>query len=347
MVAMTASNENDRTAQEQTPNQKTNEGDNESKNTVEMSAEKAYYLQRTQVLGELQQELLKWAKTRFWVVTAVVVLVGFLGSGLLIRETVRTLVEKQIADANTAAIIAKEAATRAALATEEITKQAQTYVKTVTELQEKASQVDAQFVSVRQRLEAESANVKAGAAREAKDITTRLGRLESLVAGLAKQPQVDRQAVAAYQSDIVKLRESAFAEGKRFAENSTYFVSIYYNEKTAAIAPKVVEILTQAGFKASSMSSTLVFRKFSSAEEPQILGLPSTRPLPGNVNRIIYDFNGEAKAKEISEMLRSVVRFSEIRMWTLGDPSEVSPTVYSPLSLSYRKEQRIYVVLAE
>lgn len=320
-----------------------------SRGAIEMPAEKAYYLQKTQVLDDLQKELIQWAKNRFWIVTAIVIVLGYFGFSLLIRETVRGLVEKEITDANRAAIIAKESATRASLATEEVTKQAQTYSKTVIGLQEKANQVDAQFISLRQKFEADSANVKAGAAREAKDIATRLARLETLVAEMAKQPQLSQEAVSAYQKEIAGLKEAAFAEGKKFGENSAYYVTVYYNEKTIALSTKVVEKLSQAGFKAASSSvGTLSFQLDISSGSLWSTGKPgelAIRRMEFTSNKIIYDIGSDAKAKEIGDLLRSLAYFSEIRLWNVKDPSGI---VSSSLGLNLLgQEKRIAVFLVE
>lgn len=323
-----------------------------SKGSIEMPAEKAYYLQKTQVLGDLQKEIVQWAKKRFWIVTAIIIVLGFFGSSLLIRETVRGLVEKEIADATRAAIIARESATRASLATEEVIKQAQTYTKTVSALQEKANKVDAQFIGIRQRLEAESANVKAGAAREAKDIATRLARLETLVAGVAKQPQTSQQAVADYQKEIAGLREAAFTEGKKFGENSAYYVTVYYKENASALSTKVVEKLAQAGFKATSSSiGTLSFPlRFSSGGLGSIAIDKSGEFVPRRVeftsNKIIYGFGSDAKAKEIGDLLRPLAHFSEIRLWGLEDPSGIFSSSFVP-GLVGLEGKRIAVFLVE
>ncbi len=341
---MTPADEPEQTAQKDKPKQ--SDADTGSV-TITMPAEKAYYLQRVQVLEELQTDLLKWAKKRFWIITAIVVVFGVLGSGILIRETVRTLVDKQIAEANTAAILAKESATRATLATDEIIKHTQTYGKTVGVLQERATKVDAQFVAIQQRMEAESGNVKAGAARETKDIATRLARLESLVGGLAKQPQIPQKEVAAYEKEIAELKQAAFAEGKRFAENSDYYVTVYYNEKSTTLSTKVTEKLTEAGFKAVgypisklSIPSRVGFawdRPGAPIDTTLPLKPTQLKPIEINTNRIIYGagVGAEGKAKEIGELLRPLVNFSEVKMWSPDYPVDL----FSPLIMYGLREQ--------
>ena len=318
------------------------------KGIIEMPAEKAYYLQKTQVLDDLQKELIQWAKKRFWIITAIVIVLGFFGSSLLIRETVRGLVEKEIEDANKAAIIARESATRAAIATEEVAKQAQTYAKTVIGLQEKASQVDTQFTSIRQRLEAETANVKADAARETKDIATRLTHLEKLVAGVVKQPQTSQQAVATYQKEIVELKEVAFNEGKKFGENSAYYVTVYYNEQTIALSAKIVEKLTQAGFKAAS-SSILTLRFLENITLVETFIKPSEVKVQKGeitVNTIIHDIGlpAYAKAKEIGDLLRPLVDFSQIRPPGTNDPIGIVSSSSMSSLLGVEKRIAVFVV---
>jgi len=348
-------NENDQEQNQGAPPKASH--DQLSNSAIEMPADKAYYLQRIDLLQEVQRELTSWAKTRLWWIAAIAVIGGYLGFTVLVKEVIREFAGKAVQEAVEASILARDSAQKAKVVTDQGTKQAETYATTVAALQEKANGVDAQFVVIRQRLQAESTNLKANAEREVKEITTRLARLEKLVTGLATQPQIAQTAVTNYQKDVAEIKAAAFADGKRFAENAKYFVIVYYNEKTSAVSTKVLEKLREAGFKVTSSSKVLVFTSYPSAlltPEAILSYKPSENLLRQKeitVNTIIYDFGAEAKAKEIADLIRPLARVTQIRSWTLGDPSELSsrsssPTLTSPVWGS-DAENRISVFIVE
>lgn len=270
--------------------------------------ERQYYLRRTQLLNELQGELLSWGRRQFWLVSLIVGVLaigGYFGVANLVQSTVREVVEREAGqmrreawEAAKAAALAQESTAKARTATEEATKRTEAYAETVGALQERAKQVDTQFLAVLQRLEAESANLRVAAAKDVKDVTARLARLEELVAKMARDSEASRQAVETYQKEVAALKAAAQAEASRFASNAAYRVTVYFNDSTRDLSAKAVEILAQAGFKTSS-ASVSVFDLFS--KSPSLGG-------GRTVNSIVYDPKEKAKAEGIRILLSSLVR---------------------------------------
>jgi len=55
------------------------------------------------------------------------------------------------------------------------------------------------------------------------------------------------------------------------------------------------------------------------------------KPIEINTNRIIYGVGADGKAKEIGELLRPLVNFSEVTMWSPHYPTDL----FSPLMIYY------------
>lgn len=282
--------------------------------TVEMPAEQAYFLQRTQVLHEVQGELLAWGKRRFWVISFVVVAVGALGGYAFIKETVRSFVEREVGkveretrEASKAAVLAQDSAAKARAATEEAAKQAETYGRTVGALQERAKEVDALFLGVRQRVDAESGSLKVRAEKDVKEISDRLNRLDELVASLAKESQASRQALDAYRKELAEMKASAQAERGRFAANAEYRVTVYFNDKTKNLSDRVVERLRQAGFKTSAQAMKEVAEILPKL--PSIAG-----PRVTAVNSITYTPDAKMKAEEVRDLVAPLVLAGRLKL---------------------------------
>jgi len=136
----------------------------------DMPSEKAYYLQRTQVLGEVQAELLAWAKRRFWIVAIVSVCVGWFG----LRTIIKDLASDELKDARAASARAEAAADAASGATAKAQANIAAYMSTVDELRTTAA-----------------------------SLTVMVNGLQEKVSGMAAAAEVLRQADASLQGGPV------------------------------------------------------------------------------------------------------------------------------------------------
>ena len=57
---------------------------------VQLPAEDAYQLIRSQAIAEVQGELEQWGRRRFWFITTILSLVGFFGGSVLIKTVVES-----------------------------------------------------------------------------------------------------------------------------------------------------------------------------------------------------------------------------------------------------------------
>jgi hypothetical protein len=67
-----------------------------NEDTVNISAEKAYFLQRTQVLEDVQKELVHWTKRRLWIITFTIVVVGFFGIKNIVETVTKNVITIRI-----------------------------------------------------------------------------------------------------------------------------------------------------------------------------------------------------------------------------------------------------------
>jgi hypothetical protein len=263
---------------------------------------------------EVKDELLRWARSRFWIITVIVLVVGFFGIRFLIKESVRDQVDTeiqelkseiidrfqgQVLEAWKKTVLAEEAALKAKTAYEKTAKEADKYAETVADLQEAADQLDTQFVSMRQRIEAESGIVKASTGKEIENIRLQLVRLQELVEQVARGSTENLEAaVETYQETQSRIEKTAMAEKERFTENSVYLVTLFHSDKiTFMLSRGAYQGLVEAGFKTSETSFD-----------------PYEHTLPSNLegrNVIAYPPGARSKAHEIMEILASYPEIGE------------------------------------
>lgn len=203
--------------------------------------------QREIARRNLEEEVIRQLKRRFWLAALVLTVLGYFG----LKEIVRGVTETEIRAAQRAAILAEESAKKTTTATDAATQQAEAYSKSVGALQNEAVKVQQQFFAVKNQLEADRGNQKASLDRNALELQTRIARLDELVAKLAQDSQTSRQALDTYRKDLEKLTATAEAERKRFTENSQYSVVVYSTATTRDLANTAQLRLSELGFRAS------------------------------------------------------------------------------------------------
>ena len=203
------------------------------------------------------------------------------------------------------------------------------YSSLVDDLQKRATQVDAQFIGVQQKIQAETASVKALTSQELKAVVTRLNNLETLVTSFGKDFEGTRQMIAQYQAEISTLKAKTESELKRFAENANFNATVLFVPQTEKLSRAVTARLTEAGFKTSSLSLSIFAGK---------LAVESRR------NSIVYGADAKQKAREIQDLLGSLVRIRD--MTELGAMPILDWTYLShiPFSLALKNSVRITLV---
>jgi hypothetical protein len=214
---------------------------------------------------------------------------------------VRTATDTEIRAAQKAANLAEEKGNRAGSAAEEAKRIIDGYGRTMGALQSDAARVQTQFLEMKQRLDAESANAKARADKGLKEATARLSRLEELVAKVSQDSQASRQAITSYKADLERIQTAAEAERKRFAENSEYSVVVAYTDKNRSAAEAATVMLTKAGFKASKLRLPVDKKELV----PWFL-IPEA-------NLIVHTADAATKAAEVRGLIAPLVKIATIQ----------------------------------
>jgi hypothetical protein len=169
-------------------------------------------------------------------------------------------------------------------------------------LQEQAKGVADQFSLVSQQINAASANAARRSQQDFDALQQRITGLETLVKKIGDENDATRKATADYARQVATLEVKVEKEQKRFAENSEYTVSIFFDPSRKAQAAELQSRLAALGFRAP------------------------IRELPANAakgNTLTYQSPSDAKAQEVMALVKPVVRdiqakkFPELRLSSL------------------------------
>jgi len=209
---------------------------------VELPAEKAYYLLRTQIVQEIQGQLLAWAKQRVWIASAIAAFIGFIGINAIVTVSLYGLLKDDLRSAQQASVIAADAAAQARTAT----KMANSHVEN---LNVKAKDLDDRFGNLTGKLEAESINAKEAAIKEVELLGEKVDALDDLVSKLAKRSEDSAAALDEYQSTRREQQKLAESRRDEFSQNSDFRVRVFTPPSVGLTAKALVASLAKLGFK--------------------------------------------------------------------------------------------------
>lgn len=269
--------------------------------TSDTHGEPRFTSKQEDLIRRLETEVMSRLKWRFWIGALVVALLGFFG----VREMLRGFVDTEVKAAQRAAILAEESAKKATTATDEASKQTQSYIKTVETLQGEAQKVDAQFVAVRQRITADAKNAALRSEKDFSAAQQRLAALEALVKQIGEENEVTRRATADYAKKVATLENRIEREQKRFAENSAYTVWISFIPDKKSLALDIQSRLASAGFKAPLTEITSKILEASKG------------------TTLTYLAAGESKAQEVLAVVKSILKDVQTKKLPDADPTKL------------------------
>ena len=226
-------------------------GDGSTRPRIELTPEHAYYLQRTQVVSELHEELETWAKKRFWGIAFIVVVVGVVG----VRALVRDMIFSELRAATKATAVAEAASEHVTEVTKKIRSEADLYGQRLKDLSSRADEVGSEMDNLRSRIQAEGLHAIATASLEIKTMGEKLQELDTLVRTIATSSQATGQSLARYEEGLSRLDTNASQTKAQFADNSKFDVLVVFHPDDALeeqLATSIVSALSNAGFKAST-----------------------------------------------------------------------------------------------
>jgi hypothetical protein len=265
----------------------------------DLTAEKAYYLQRTQVLEDLETELTKWGKHRFWIIAVLAVLVGLFGAHAVIRG----LVDSQLRDAARASAEAEAAARAARESTARAQAAVESYEKTVAELRNHATDVDIHYRELDAKLASRSENVRNGIQLAQTEFDLQLANLKSAIATLLHDVKGSRSAEN-FDVEVNRIRESSQTRTASFAENSRYRLTFSYLGPATPQTRAAILALRAAGFLLEDYPNS----DYAKDERDNFPGHAGT--LSRSTHPIVaYHPSAQRKAEEVRDILHRVVGY--------------------------------------
>jgi hypothetical protein len=217
-----------------------------------LSREEQYQLLRLQIMSEMQDDVSRWAQSRFWLIALITVVVGFFGVRALVREMIST----ELRDATKAAATAQAAAEQARDVTKEVRAEAIDYRKTVDELKELATSVRSGLDELQTRIEAESSHAIASADLKISALSERFDELSATVQRLASDSKTATSALSDFKRRVVALGERTAEQQTDFEGNSHFRVTVVHHRETnrpsEGLGQAVIARLSAAGFRAGS-----------------------------------------------------------------------------------------------
>lgn len=221
-----------------------------SRSAPTLSPEEEYQLQKVKILQELQEEILKWAQTRFWAIAIISVLIGFFG----VRALVREMLSAEVKDAMRASVEAQAAATQGREAIKDVRSEASKYKELVQELTTTARNVDEKFQEMKSRIDAEGTRTSAAADLKITALDKQLVQIREIVLDLAKESAQSRESLLEHEKRLAEVRKSAASGQAEFEDNSRVRVVVVGHapgSKSQLLGAKITNALSQMGFKAS------------------------------------------------------------------------------------------------
>lgn len=265
-----------------------------------VSAERLYFLQMTAMIQEVKGKILKWAAGLGALIVLCLTILGFLGvSGLplYLKERVREAMDNEV------------------------------------------KEVHSQTLNlIKKSVEAGETGKRAGAAME--EATKQTEKARAAMEEATKQAEKYRRTVDTLQDKAKEVNDQftaltkGFKEVSDLQENAQYWVWVFYKDVTRDKGAEVVEKLSGAGFRTSSLDIT--YSQFFARE----LG-------PGG-NMIRYLPGEEKKAFQVRKLLASLPKVGELE--TRKEPNVEERLKMLPESHPLRvfgKDSKIHVSLIE
>ena len=230
---------------------------------MQMPADKAYHLQRTEVLEECKIELVGWAKWRLSFFAALVAVGGAIGlyGGLssIVKGMVDEDVQPHIVDAQKAIMAAQMELDRAQVSAAEaekvasnMTKQAKELERRLNELQDEAGQLAGHLTGTNAKLKAELEGRLVELESDLVFVREELKRLGTTIPTIVD----DKRAAARYTRTLDTALSAEKTKRERRKKNSEYLVILHPLYRRGAVAAKLTELegkLREMGFRASVM----------------------------------------------------------------------------------------------
>ena len=258
-------------------------------NTVPvLSPEDEYQLLKLKALQDSEDDLLKWAQTRFWYGAAIVACLSLIGIPAIVRQMLST----EVKEAMRASADAQAAAASGHEAIRDVRAEAAKYKELVEMLSTTAKGLDEKFREITSRIDAEGARTSAGADLKISALDQQINQIREMISRLATETRHEAQDWAQHQRTIEEVRESAATSESEFADNSKFRV---------IVVGALPDSATVLGSLTSSIVNALSLKGFKAR-----IGIYGGDETDGLI-RIDYDESAKRKVQEVQKIVEDAV----------------------------------------
>lgn len=293
---------------------------------------------------ECQQELTRWAKRKWSIVTVCitvcVVVISFFGFRSMIVSEVNKYVnektewvdkrvpelERKVVEAEIVAEKARDSSMKADQKTAEygttlylLGQKISTLQQDVQNLFEQVSEVGQKISNLQEdggdllgryiELKGLERSNKALFEKRIEDFNLRLAVLDKLIRVLDQDSIVIKEQLDQYKQDSDRLQYNSTVAEEQFIKNSKYTVNVLYNSKTKKLYNGVLSLLTDKGFRVSDVDVKIAQDTLRHLQKTRRLFLDFDLL---DCNMIVYKALNKDKAEEIHDLLTTLPEVSNV-----------------------------------
>jgi len=220
---------------------------NSKTQTLQVSNDELYDLQKLKIQRELEEAITKWAQTKFWFIAIVALIAGYFG----IRSFVRELVAADLKDAMKASAEAQAAASLAKDSIKEVRAEATKYKDHVESATETANDVNIKLVELRTRIEAEGDRSVALSDVKIQALEKQIEELKKEIWNIAGKSAPDLERMQEVNSRLSQARQEATSKQQEFIENSKIKLTVvaFKTDPTSEQADTLMSALANNGYR--------------------------------------------------------------------------------------------------
>ena len=282
-----------------------------NKTDMTVPPERLKELEHLHLLDKVQTELLAWAKKRFWILGILGLFLATIGPTALVSVVIGDRLDSRVANAIEATTQAKSTLKTA----NESLSKAKSLVSEVEKLRRVAKEVNKEFLSLRAKLEASSANVRDESASRISNLQEQINKLGIAFSEIAKSDKLAKDAVENLRLALVQTQKAGKEREKEFAANSRFDIEVHFKKADSVIGKELVSRLRKRGFIVEEWVD------ISHKSLTDIWGISIDTTLS---KAPIIAFTDEAKLKvqELSKYVSNVLNVKEVSIQPIDSESK-------------------------
>ena len=217
---------------------------------LQLSNDEIYALQKLRIQKDLETEILSWFQSRFWFISIITIIIGFVG----VRSLVREFVSSEIKEAMRASAEAQAAASSARELIKDVRVESDNYRNLVDTASVAANQVNIRLEELSSRIDSEGERSVAAAEIKITALNHQVVELQNLISTLATDSVKSRSEIERSKDRLEKSSIEAKLSEEIFSSNADTRITIvqFEDEVSKKLADRIDSALTHAGFRTTN-----------------------------------------------------------------------------------------------